>query len=78
MVDLTTRLIEAQEDTNMKRLTLFKLSSKSVGEPTEEDKNLINALLYSGFTQLTYLGLDNNALWFGHSEMRSYLLDSIR
>ena len=78
MVDLTTRLIEAQEDTNMKELYLNKLSSKSVAEPTEEDKQLINALLNSTVTHLAELYLDKNVLWFGHSEMRSYLFDFIQ
>ena len=62
----------------MKKLYLNNLSSESVAEPTKEDKQLVNALLNSTVTHLAELYLDKNVLWFGHSEMRSYLLDSIR
>ena len=53
LVELATQLIEAQEDTNMVKLCLAELSKSSVAEPTEEDMQLINALLNSGFTELT-------------------------
>ena len=74
MVELTSRLIEAQEDINMKRLSLNSLSSKSKAEPTEEDNALINALLNSTITHLTEVNFENNINWFKHSEMRTHIL----
>ena len=52
MVELASRLIEAQKDTCIEILSLEGLSSKSVHEPTEGDKLLINALLDSGFSHI--------------------------
>ena len=78
LVELTSQLIEAQEGTNMKRLELTGLSRSSVDEPSEEDKHLINALLNSGFTQLTTFRLNGNASWFGNSEIRTHLFSFIQ
>ena len=77
MVELTSRLIEAQEDINMKRLSLNSLSSKSKTEPTEVDNALFNALLNSTITHLTEVNFENNINWFKHSEMRSHILSFI-
>ena len=68
LVELTSRLVEAQEGTNMKELALNNLSRMSVDELPEEDRHLIDALLGSAITQLTTLDLSKNTSWFAHCE----------
>ena len=52
----------------MKNLHLEALGSKSVEEPSNQDKRLINALLQSGMNQLTDLTLKASEPWFSHDE----------
>ena len=62
----------------MERLTISDISSKTDGEPLQEDMRLINAIVNSGITQLTYLNLYGNDSWFANSEAQSYLMDFIK
>ena len=62
----------------MERLTLKEISSKIVDELLAEDRRLINAVVNSGITRLTYLLIGNNATWFFNRESQSYLLDFIK
>ena len=78
LVELTSRLIEAQEDTNMKDLSLMNLSKVSVDELTEEDMYLLNACLGSPITQLTTLKLSKNAGWFANREAWPILFSFIQ
>ena len=52
----------------MERLYLERLATKSVDEPSQEEKQLINAVVRSGFNQLTSLSLDENPSWFLHKD----------
>ena len=52
VADLAARILEAQEEIHMEKLTLFMIGSKTDDEPVAEDRRLINALLYSGITKL--------------------------
>ena len=78
MAQLASRLIEAQEDANMKHLALDNICSKSVDEPVEEDVHLVTSLLNSPITQLTSLSFSHNANLFEHSELRTDLLNFIQ
>ena len=78
MVELTSRLVEAQEDSNMKELSLINLSRMSMDELPNEDRRLIDALLSSPITQLTILDLSNNTCWFAHSESWPVLFSFIQ
>ena len=78
MADLATKIIEEQEETNMERLTLSELASKSVDEPSQEEKQLINAVVRSGFNQLMNLNLNRNPSWFLHKDASSYLFEFIQ
>ena len=62
----------------MEELTLGELSTSSVAEPSQEEKCLINALVRSGFTQLTSLDLSDNPSWFAHIEASSHLFEFIQ
>ena len=62
----------------MERLTISDISSKTDGEPLQEDMRLINAIVNSGITQLIYLNLYGNDSWFANSEAQSYLMDFIK
>ena len=78
VAELASRLIEAQEDANMKQLTLDNICSKSVDEPVEEDMHLVTSLLNSPITQLTRLSFALNASLFEHSELWTDLLSFIQ
>ena len=57
ITDLATKIIDEQEQTSMEKLILRGLSSDSDQELYAEEKNLINALMSSGITQLIELDL---------------------
>ena len=78
VAELASRLIEAQEDANMKQLTLDNICSKSVDEPLEEDVHLITSLLNSPITQLTRFSFSLNASLFENSELWTDLLSFIQ
>ena len=48
VVKFATKIIEAQEEPNMKFLKLVGLASESVKDPTDNDEQLINAVVSSG------------------------------
>ena len=68
MADLATKIIEEQEESSMEKLTLCYLSSDSVDEPSPEEKQLINAIVRSGFNQLILIDLGLNSCWFLHKD----------
>ena len=78
MADLATKIIEEQEDTSMKKLTLKGHPCKSKDELSQEEKQLINAIVRSGFNQLTDLSLYGNPSWFLHKDAWSYLFELIQ
>ena len=78
VLELASRIMEEQEEPVMQELMLNELGSKSTEEPTQDDERLINAVVRSGLTQLNMLRFDNNASWFGHSEMNQYLMEFIQ
>ena len=57
----------------MKRLEIYNLSSKSEDEPADEDKQLAEALLNAGITELKVLTMRYNNSWFRRKEMRTLL-----
>ena len=78
VLDLASQSIDAQEDTDMQRLHLANLSSKSVLEPNEEDLRLTNALASSTITHLADLELSRSTAYFRQGETRSNLLGFIQ
>ena len=52
----------------METLTLYGLACKSKDEPSQDEKQLINAVVRSGLNQLTFLDLRENPSWFLHKD----------
>ena len=57
----------------MKHLKINNLSSKSEDEPADEDKQLAEALLNAGITELKVLTMRDNDSWFRRKEVRTLL-----
>ena len=62
----------------MTSLNLSALCIKDAEELGDEEKRLVNALLYSSLTQLMLLYLGGNAMWFRSDEAREYLIEFIK
>lgn len=75
VIDFATLLIENQTADQMEDLYLTGLSIKDEHELTEEEKRLVNALLYSNITKLNELDLSTNPEWFRNEEAASYLVE---
>ena len=60
---LVSKIIDGQDEPSLKKLSLNRLSSLEVDEPTDEDKHMIFAVVRST-VQLIHLDLSDNAVWF--------------
>ena len=62
----------------MEKLTLSGLSNNSAEQLSQEEKQLINAVVQSGLFELTYLNLGGNPCWFIDDEASSHLFEFVQ
>ena len=77
MSDFISKILDAQTDSNMKKLFLDGFDRYQKTELVEEDKRLINSLLNSSQTQLNMLSLKDNNIWWGDEEASTHLCSFI-
>ena len=75
---MANRLLDEQAEPKLQELYLRGLSSSRSENLMSEDKELINAIVRSGLTQLRELDLSDNSGWWNNDEARSYLFDFIK
>ena len=78
MSDFISKILDAQTDSNMKKLFLDGFDRYQKTELVEEDKRLINSLLNSSQTQLNMLSLKDNNIWWGDEEASAHLCSFIK
>ena len=74
MMDLAAKILDAQADDFMQKLTIkFFRNEVDKKDVKDEDKSFINSIVRSGQTKLTYLNLKANDTWFGDDEATEHL-----